>query len=140
MLILRTLLFGLALLVFTPCGAVADVAVEIIDASGDGAGNPLDNPRGLGIDGAGNMVDLRSGYRVLDASGSPFSIDTTAVLPPSATTSMSFSGNLPAVKTGPLAEELSGSSALNEGTQATLTGVSSAGFTYPWSREPAGSL
>src|SRR5262245_13090465 len=36
----------------------------------------------FGLDADGNMIDQRSGYRVLDATGQTFSIDTNSVFPP----------------------------------------------------------
>jgi len=85
----------------------------------------------FGLDGDGNMIDLRSGYRVLDASGQSFAIDTRSVFPPSATSSVGFSGNLPRTVTGPLAEELTSSASFNQGTPAEMTGTASAPFTIP---------
>lgn len=85
----------------------------------------------FGLDSANNMVDLRTGYRVLNATGSAFQVDLSAVVPPSATSSVSFAGNLPAVVTGPLAEVLSSSSSLAEGTPAQLTGSAAGPFAIP---------
>ena len=85
----------------------------------------------FGLDANGNMVDVRSGYRVLDSSGQAFTLDRSSVAPPTATTQVGFSGNLPAEVTGPLAEELLSSSALNEGTQAALTGANIGPFDVP---------
>jgi flagellar hook protein FlgE len=85
----------------------------------------------FGLDGDGNMIDLRSGFRVLDANGQAFSIDTRGVFPPSATTSVGFAGNLPRTVTGPLAEELTSSSAFHEGTAAAMTGTLAGPFTIP---------
>lgn len=85
----------------------------------------------FGLDGAGNMVDMRSGNRVLNVSGSPFKIDTSAVLPPAATTEVGFAGNLPAVVTGPLAEQLTASSAYRQGTTAQMTGAVGEPFVVP---------
>lgn len=85
----------------------------------------------FGLDASGNMVDLRSGYRVLDANGQTFSIDTRDVLPPSATTTVGFSGNLPRTVTGPLAEELTTGSAFREGVAATTTGTATGPFAIP---------
>ncbi len=85
----------------------------------------------FGLDAEGNMVDLRSGFRVLDASGSAFQIDTRAVLPPQSTTEVRFTGNLPAEITGPLAEELTSSSSFMEGTEAQMTGAIGEPFTIP---------
>ncbi|UCG17214.1 MAG: lamin tail domain-containing protein [Phycisphaerales bacterium] len=39
--------------------AAAQVITEIIDATGDGAGNALDNPYGIAVDGAGNAYVAR---------------------------------------------------------------------------------
>ncbi len=93
----------------------------------------------FGLDADGNMVDLRSGFRVLDAGGSAFQIDTRAVLPPKSTTEVSFTGNLPAQITGPLAEELTSSSSFMLGTEAQMTGTTGEPFTIPagetWSLE-----
>jgi flagellar hook protein FlgE len=85
----------------------------------------------FGLDADGNMVDLRSGYRVLDSSGQGFTIDTRGVFPPSATTRVGFTGNLPRTVTGPLAEVLTSSSAFHEGTAAAMTGTASGPFTIP---------
>jgi len=85
----------------------------------------------FGLDGSGNMIDLRSGFRVLDAAGQPFTIDTRDVFPPSATTSIGFAGNLPRTVTGPLAEVLTSSSAFQEGTAAAMTGTGAGPFTIP---------
>ncbi|NOT30645.1 MAG: flagellar hook-basal body complex protein [Planctomycetes bacterium] len=85
----------------------------------------------FGLDATGNMVDLRSGFRVLDQNGQPFSIDTRGVFPPSATTQIGFSGNLPRSVTGPLAEELTSSSAFHEGRAAAMTGTATGPYTIP---------
>jgi flagellar hook protein FlgE len=85
----------------------------------------------FGLDAANNMVDLRSGHRVLSSSGGPFTVNLDAVVPPSATTSMSFAGNLPAEVKGPLAEVLTTASAFAEGTAAQLTGASAEPFAIP---------
>src|SRR5262245_50120024 len=85
----------------------------------------------FGLDADGNMVDLRSGFRVLDATGQPFAIDTRGVFAPSATSSVGFSGNLPRTVTGPLAEELTSSSAFHEGNAAAMTGTATGPFTIP---------
>jgi flagellar hook protein FlgE len=85
----------------------------------------------FGLDASGNMVDLRSGFRVLDASGQPFTIDTREIFPPSATARVGFSGNLPRTVTGPLAEVLTSSSAFSAGTPAAMSGTSTGPFTIP---------
>jgi flagellar hook protein FlgE len=85
----------------------------------------------FGLDASGNMVDLRTGFRVLDANGQPFAIDTRSVFPPSATTEVGFAGNLPRAVTGPLAEVLTTSSPLHAGTPAVLAGSAAGPFTIP---------
>ncbi len=85
----------------------------------------------FGLDASGNMVDMRTGYQVLDANGQGFSIDTSAVFPPSASTEMTFSGNLPAVVTGPLKEVLTSSSSFTEGTSAQMVGTNQGPFDIP---------
>jgi len=96
----------------------------------------------FGLDSGGVLVDQRTGRRVLGANGSTISIDTDAVLQSSATSEVSFVGNLPANKTGPLAGTLFSASALKEGTPAvTSTPVNAAGYTIPagetWTMELA---
>ena len=85
----------------------------------------------FGLDATGNMVDLRSGFRVLDQTGQPFTIDTRGVFPPSATGKVGFSGNLPRTVTGPLAEELTSSSAFHQGDAAIMNGTATGPFTIP---------
>lgn len=74
----------------------------------------------FGLDAEQNLVDQRTGMRVLDPTGSTVTVDTEALFPPKATQSMGLKGNLPAVVTGPLAEVLTGTTGLEEGTPASL--------------------
>lgn len=85
----------------------------------------------FGLDGDGSMVDLRSGYRVLDSSGQTFTIDTRSVFAPRATSEVGFTGNLPATVSGPLAEELTSATGLKEGSPAVMTGTQSGPFAIP---------
>ncbi|MFT5285214.1 MAG: flagellar hook protein FlgE [Planctomycetota bacterium] len=91
----------------------------------------------FGLDANNQMVDLRTGFQVLNAAGSAFTIDRGAVVPPSATGNVGFTGNLPATITGPLAEVMSSSSALAEGTPSTVTGTNA---TFPISVTPGDTL
>lgn len=75
----------------------------------------------FGLDATGTLVDLSSGFRVLDPSGQLVEVDTSLVTPPNQTTEVSFAGNLPAEVTGPLAEVLTSSNSFEEGTPAMLT-------------------
>ena len=85
----------------------------------------------FGLDAEGNMVDLRSGFRVLDSSGQTFSIDTRSVFPPRATTNVGFTGNLPRTVTGPLAEELTTAASFHQGTPAAMSGTANGPFSIP---------
>lgn len=95
-----------------------------------GAQGPLYTRVGtFGLDGASNLVDLRTGFRVLDPTGSPISLELDAIFPPRATTSLGLTGNLPKEVGGPLSEVLTGASALAHGNPATLNGNQAGPFT-----------
>lgn len=79
----------------------------------------------FGLDATSRLVDQRTGFRVLNRGGQPIELDTTSLYPPSATGTISFKGNLPAVVSGPLAQVLTTSAGFEEGTPAALTGSSS---------------
>ncbi|MHC4261354.1 MAG: flagellar hook-basal body complex protein [Planctomycetota bacterium] len=107
----------------------------------DGARTLFTRVGSFGLDAASNVVDLRTGFRVLDRNNQPFSIDTTAVVPPEATQQVGFEGNLPAKVNGPLAEVLESASGYQEGTAATLAGLNGGPFSIPvgetWTMELA---
>jgi flagellar hook protein FlgE len=100
-------------------------------AVNDGSDTYYTRVGAFGLDAEGNMVDQRTGYRVLDANGQAFAIDTSAIFPPQATGEASFVGNLPAEISGPMAEVLSSSAPFVEGSAATTTGSVSGPFTIP---------
>jgi flagellar hook protein FlgE len=75
----------------------------------------------FGLDADSNLVDLVTGYKVSDATGSGMTIDVDSLFPPQATSSVTVAGNLPGVVTGPLTEELTSTNAFKEGTPANLT-------------------
>lgn len=77
----------------------------------------------FGLDADKNVVDVRTGYRVLGANGQALEVDVDSVRPPQATSELTFAGNLPAEVTGPLAQSLHSSSKFKEGTEATITGT-----------------
>lgn len=58
----------------------------------------------FGIDADDNLVDLRSGFRVQNLSGSGIKVRLNTVIPAQATATVAMEGNLPAVRTGPLKE------------------------------------
>ena len=105
-------------------GRALDVALDGggLFALSDGTRTFFTRVGTFGLDGAGNLVDQRTGYRVLGLGGATISLDTTSPFPPSATAQIDFAGNLPATVTGPLAEVLTTSTGLDEGTPAALTG------------------
>ncbi len=100
-------------------------------ALNDGEQNLYSRVGSFGIDANGDMVDIRTGFRVLDNAGQRLNIDTSAVSQPAATTNVRFAGNLPAVITGPLAEQLTSSSSFQEGTEALMTGSVQGPFNIP---------
>lgn len=85
----------------------------------------------FGLDANSNVVDVRTGYRVLDDNGQPVTIDTQATIEPQATSEVVFSGNLPAEVGGPLPEQLATGAALESGTAAQLTGSVAGPYTIP---------
>lgn len=97
----------------------------------NGQGNLYTRVGTFGLDGAKNLVDLRTGYRVVGSNGTPLNIDLDGIFPPKATTQLEFAGNLPKQIGGPLAEVLTGSGALVHGTPAALTGTQAGPFTLP---------
>lgn len=84
----------------------------------------------FGVDASRNLVDLRTGFQVINSSGSSIDVPVTDTLPPQGTSSVTFKGNLPAEVGGPLAEIFQSSAALKSGTAATLSGSPSSGTTY----------
>jgi len=84
----------------------------------------------FGLDGAGALVDQRSGLHVLDPNGAPISIDANEKLAPKPTSALSIAGNLPKVSNGPLPEILSTTN-LKAGTNAVLQGTVAGPYTIP---------
>ncbi len=75
----------------------------------------------FGLDATSKLVDQRTGFRVIGLNGQPIDLDTTSPFPPAATTTTSFAGNLPAVVNGPLAQVMTTSTGLKDGTPASLS-------------------
>lgn len=75
----------------------------------------------FGIDADRSLVDLRTGLRVVNASGGTITVPTSDTLPAQETTSVSFQGSLPAEVGGPLHEIVSSDTPLVQGTAATKT-------------------
>jgi flagellar hook protein FlgE len=72
----------------------------------------------FGIDADRALVDLRTGLRVVNASGGTITVPTSDTLPAQETTSVSFQGSLPAEVGGPLREIVSSDTPLVQGTAA----------------------
>jgi flagellar hook protein FlgE len=100
-------------------------------AVNDGSDTLYTRVGSFGLDAEGNMVDQRTGFRALDATGQPFSINTSGVFPPQATGAATFIGNLPAEVEGPLAEVLTASAPFASGTAAATSGALSEPFSIP---------
>ncbi|MEZ5966733.1 MAG: flagellar hook-basal body complex protein [Planctomycetota bacterium] len=108
---------------FQDTGRALDVAIQ-----GRGFFTLNDGLRSLytrvgtfGVDASRNLVDLRSGYRVVSASGGNITVPVTDTLPPRQTGEITFQGNLPAVVGGPLEEIVESASAFREGQPASKT-------------------
>ncbi len=107
----------------------------------DGVQNLYTRVGTFGLDGSSRLVDQRTGYLVQSASAAPLQIDANTALPPQATSSVSFAGNLPAEINGPLAQVLQSNSGFFDGSPAEVTGTVdlSGGFAIPggqtWSME-----
>jgi flagellar hook protein FlgE len=97
----------------------------------NGQGNVYTRVGTFGLDGGKNLVDLRTGFRVVGANGAPVNLDLDGIFPPRATTALELSGNLPREVGGPLAEILTGASGLVHGSPAQLTGNQAGPFTLP---------
>ncbi len=87
----------------------------------------------FGLDGQNNLVDQRTGYQVLDGTGSAITLDTDSVFAPQATSMLELVGNLPKEVGGPLQEVLTGAEGMKHGQPATVAATS----TGPWA-VPAG--
>jgi flagellar hook protein FlgE len=95
----------------------------------------------FGLDASSQLVDLATGYSVLDPTGSKIQIDSDSLFPPKASENVEFSGNLPAEVNGPLAEVLTGASGMKHGLPAILAGTTGGSITIPagetWSMDVA---
>ncbi len=89
----------------------------------DGASNFYTRVGTFGLDASGTLVDQRTGFQVIGTDNQRIQLDTTSNFPPSPTTTVDFTGNLPAVVTGPLAQVQTTSSGLMEGTPAQMAGT-----------------
>lgn len=84
----------------------------------------------FGIDADRALVDLRTGLRVVNSSGSNITVPTSDTLPAQATSEVTFQGSLPAEVGGPLEEIVSSNVPLKAGTAASKTSTAPAGPQY----------
>lgn len=75
----------------------------------------------FGIDANRNLVDLRSGLRVMSSGGGNITVPVSDSLPARQTSSISFQGNLPARVGGPLEQIVQSQTPLKAGTAAGKT-------------------
>jgi flagellar hook protein FlgE len=85
----------------------------------------------FGLDATSRLVDQRTGFRVMGLNGQPINLDTTSLFPPRETNGISFAGNLPAVVSGPLAQVMTTSSGMLDGTPAVLSGSIAGPYAIP---------
>ncbi len=81
----------------------------------------------FGVDNDRALVDLRSGLRVMSASGGTITVPASDTLPARATTSVRLQGNLPARVGGPFEEIVTSGQALRAGTSAQKLATGTAG-------------
>jgi flagellar hook protein FlgE len=87
----------------------------------DGNRNFYTRVGSFGVDSNRKLVDLRTGMRVQSSVGADIDVPLTGTLPANATSTVSFSGRLPAKVSGPLEEIFTSSAAWMEGTAAEKT-------------------
>jgi flagellar hook protein FlgE len=117
----------------TNSGRRFDMAIQgrgFFTLNGSG-GNLYTRVGTFGLDSTRNLVDVRSGLRVVGTDGQPIAIDTDSLFPPQPTGNMQFKGNLPAVVSGPLPEVLQGQVPLTEGSNALITSTGTGPFAVP---------
>ncbi|MGE3173680.1 MAG: flagellar hook-basal body complex protein [Planctomycetota bacterium] len=81
----------------------------------------------FGIDNDRTLVDLRSGLRVLNSSGSNITVPVSDTLPAQPTSSVTFQGNLPARVSGPLFEIVESAAIFKQGDPASKLAQGTAG-------------
>ncbi|MGC6489534.1 MAG: flagellar hook-basal body complex protein [Planctomycetota bacterium] len=94
----------------------------------------------FGIDADRSLVDLRTGLRVVNASGGTITVPTSDTLPAQATTSVSFQGSLPAEVGGPLNEIVTANVPLNQGEAAQKVADAGPNGTFDFSANVGESM
>ncbi|MFK7738701.1 MAG: flagellar hook-basal body complex protein [Planctomycetota bacterium] len=85
----------------------------------------------FGVDADRNLVDVRTGLKVVNATGADITIPTADTLPAQPTNEITFQGNLPAEVGGPLEEIIASDVPLNAGLAASKTATAPAGASFP---------
>lgn len=75
----------------------------------------------FGFDANENLVDSRTGMKVLSPAGTPVQINSGQIVPAKSTTKIDFAGNLPAEVGGPKAQVLTTATAFKAGGNAALS-------------------
>lgn len=90
----------------TGTGRTFDLALEGggFFAVSDGTRNFYTRAGTFGVDANNNLVDTRTGYKVLNTGGSSIDVSTALSVPAQASTNVAFLGNLPAKNSLPVAE------------------------------------
>ncbi|MHC5065308.1 MAG: flagellar hook-basal body complex protein [Planctomycetota bacterium] len=106
---------------FQDTGRAMDVAIQGngFFTTTDGVQNFYSRVGSFGVDDARQLVDIRTGYRVLGAGGGSISVPVTDTLPAAQTNSIEFSGSLPATVSGPLQEIVESATEFLAGQPAT---------------------
>lgn len=85
----------------------------------------------FGLDSVNNLVDLATGYKVLNPQSQPLNLDVDSLFPPSGTKNVEMVGNLPGTVTGPRAEVLTSSTGFVHGQPAMLGATQTGPFAIP---------
>ncbi|PIE22966.1 MAG: hypothetical protein CSA62_09525 [Planctomycetota bacterium] len=84
----------------------------------DGTRNYYTRVGSFGVDSERNLVDTRTGMRVVNNAGGTISVPLTGTLPAQASTNIDFEGTVPATVSGPIAEVVSSTNPWLRGTAA----------------------
>jgi flagellar hook protein FlgE len=91
----------------------------------DGVRNYYSRVGSFGVDSDRNLIDTRTGMRVVNDSGGTIDVPLTGTLPAQASSQIDFEGTLPATVNGPIAEVVSSTAPWYEGTAAAKSSTAS---------------
>ena len=117
----------------TQTGRTFDLAMngQGFFALSNGAQNFYTRVGTFGLDSVNNLVDLATGYSVLNPSGQALNLDVDSLYPPQGTGNVEMVGNLPSTVEGPIAEVLTSSTGFVHGSPAQLAGTAAGPHTIP---------